>query len=381
MPRFGMPARQAVVGAVVIVALVGLAGLLRSADPLAEGALPTPHDGSTPTAAGAQASSATAGPICAGRFELPSGTSDRAVVPICTNGDLAVGDPNATRLVVVVHGDGRNAPGYFDDVVRAAATSAVTDAVIVAPQFATRSDLRGQGIDGVSSWSSESWKSGDRSRSDGDLRRVSSFDVVDALITDIVDGGRFPAIRTVIVAGHSAGGQFVNRYAAASPVDQAIRKAGVALRFVVANPSSYLYFDDRRVDDQGRLAVPSDADRQDCRHYDDYKYGLGARNEYLAQSSTDQIAARYASRVVTYVAGDLDTDPEDPTMDRSCEARLQGVNRLARARNYVASLTTIFGPGVLERHRLIEVPGIGHDGGAILNDPLVRPWLLGSGDG
>jgi len=380
MPRFGMPARQAVVGAVVILALVALAGVLRSADPLAKGALPTPLDGSSPTDAAALASGPTPGPICAGRFELPSGTSGRAVVPICTNRDLAVGDPSATRLVVVVHGDGRNAPGYFDDVLRAAATSAVTDVVVVAPQFATRSDLRGQGIDGLSSWSSESWKSGDRSRSDGDQGRVSSFDVVDALITDIVDSGRFPAIQTVIVAGHSAGGQFVNRYAAASPVDQAIRKPGVALRFVVANPSSYLYFDDRRVDDQGVFAVPSEADREGCRHYDDYKYGLGARNEYLAQSSTDLITARYATRVVTYVAGALDTDPQDPTMDRSCAARLQGVDRLTRARNYVASLTAIFGPGVLERHRLIEIPGIGHDGGAILNDPLVRPWLLGSGD-
>jgi hypothetical protein len=379
-----MPARRAVTGVVAIAVLIGLAALLRSSGPLMEGTstIPSPRDASAPSDTAGAAPSATSGAVCAGRFELPVRAADRAEVALCANRDLAVGDASATRLVVIVHGDGRNAPAYFDDVVRAASTSGVTDAVIVAPQFVTRSDLRDQHIDdAVSSWSSEGWKSGEPSRSDDRLGRVSSFEVVDALIANIVDGGRFPSIRTVVVAGHSAGGQFVNRYAASSPIDQAIRKPGVAFRFVVANPSSYLYLDERRVGSDGGLAVPSRDDRSQCRHYDDYKYGLDARNEYLSRSSSDQIKTRYASRVVTYVAGALDTDEQDSTMDRSCEARLQGANRLTRARNFVTSLAAIFGPAVLDRHRLIEVPGIGHDGAAILNDPLVRPWLFGSGDG
>lgn len=318
--------------------------------------------------------------ICPERFAVDLDGASRSV-PLCTTTDLEVGDPIATRLVVVIHGDVRNARTYFDDVTRAADASDAAAVVVVAPQFPTRGDVRRATItDDVLEWSAEDWKSGELSRGSDKDMRVSSFEVIDQLILAIVDGGRFPSIGSIVVAGHSAGGQFVNRYAAGTSIEERLQIAGVAMTFVVANPSSYLYFDGRRVDDAGAVEEPGRSERADCPGYDRYKYGLDERNAYMANSSRREIRQRYGTRVVTYVAGALDTDPDDPSLDRSCEGRAQGPTRLARARAYQTYLRATFPDEAMDHHRLVVVPGIGHDGGAILNHPLVRQSLFGSGE-
>ena len=53
--------------------------------------------------------------------------------------------------------------------------------------------------------------------------------------------GIFPNLKTVVVVGHSAGGQFVNRYAAGGA---GCPNPLVEVRYVIMNPSSYLYVDD-----------------------------------------------------------------------------------------------------------------------------------------
>src|SRR5262249_51528255 len=54
----------------------------------------------------------------------------------------------------------------------------------------------------------------------------------------------FPNLKLIVVTGHSAGGQFTHRYAAATHVEKQIR---IPMRYVVANPSTYLYLDETRL--------------------------------------------------------------------------------------------------------------------------------------
>jgi trehalose 6-phosphate synthase len=56
----------------------------------------------------------------------------------------------------------------------------------------------------------------------------------------------FPDLKTVVLAGHSGGGQLVHRYAVVGKAPAALASAGIHLRYVVANPSSYVYFSDAR---------------------------------------------------------------------------------------------------------------------------------------
>ena len=91
-------------------------------------------------------------------------------------------------------------------------------------------------------------------------KRLSSFAVADRLLAELSDAKRFPNLRRIVLAGHSAGGQFVNRYVAVGRLGES--GAGPArrleYRFLVANPSSYLYLDGRRpVAGGDRFEVPA----------------------------------------------------------------------------------------------------------------------------
>src|ERR1041385_3154541 len=53
----------------------------------------------------------------------------------------------------------------------------------------------------------------------------------------------FQILKMIVVAGHSAGGQFITRY---EMLNQVHDKLGVPVSYVVANASSYAYVDDLR---------------------------------------------------------------------------------------------------------------------------------------
>jgi hypothetical protein len=62
----------------------------------------------------------------------------------------------------------------------------------------------------------------------------------------LADRSLFPNLKAVVLAGHSGGGQLVQRYAVVGKAAAALTSTGIHLRYVVANPSSYLYFSDER---------------------------------------------------------------------------------------------------------------------------------------
>ena len=104
------------------------------------------------------------------------------------------------------------------------------------------------------------WSKGGQSSAAGRAWCLSSFAVLDKLVGRL--RGTFANLRTVVVIGHSAGGQMAQRYAAAS--------GDSGLQFVVMNPGSYLYLSPERPTAGGGYAVPAAAPSD----YDDYKYGL-----------------------------------------------------------------------------------------------------------
>jgi pimeloyl-ACP methyl ester carboxylesterase len=92
------------------------------------------------------------------------------------------------------------------------------------------------------SWSctGDSWRSGGVSASHPDL---TSFDFIDQVLKKLANKQVFPNLGAIVVAGHSAGGQFVARYQMANRVHDTL---GVPVTYVVANPSSYAWPDNTR---------------------------------------------------------------------------------------------------------------------------------------
>jgi len=343
-----LPAALAVLAALAAAALAASAAACSGGDPAPPTGPDTPPGPCTVPDA-----------RCAVRVEVAEGV----YLPAFATHDPAVGDASVTRVVVVVHGTNRNADDYFATMVEAARLAGVlSSTVIVAPHFQTAEDLPAAD---EAFWSSSGWKRGHLSSEDGPRPRVSSYAALDALVERLADRARFPAVREIVVTGHSAGGQVAHRYAAGSGEEDA--HPGLRFRYVVANPSTYLYPGPER-QDGAAWTIP---DTLACPDYDDWHYGLRNLNTYMSAVGPDLAAEHLLSRDVTLLLGTADTATS--LLDQSCGANLQGSRRLFRGRTLVRYLDARF-PG--HRHRAFEVVGVGHSSSGIYTSGVGRAVLF-----
>jgi len=311
--------------------------------------------------------SATAlGSVATDRLWGMTRTNVTQTVAYCGNGSIDGASSIVTSVVIMVHGDSRNSCDYARYTLLSAKAAGVGGStLVVAPRFITKDDAAASN-DSAMYWSDGGWKQGDASLTSPYPRAwtASSYDVIDAMIQHITEPGLFPSLARVVVAGHSAGGQFTNRYAATTHLSAAATP-GVARSYVVANPSSYLYLTSLRPVG-GALRALTSSEVSKCSSYDRYKYGLQRLNPYVAATTTSTIRSQYATSRVTYLLGGADT-LQDSALDTSCGARWEGLNRLVRGQNYFAALGPVLGTGVYNSQRQVVVPGVGHDGKTMFN--------------
>jgi hypothetical protein len=331
--------------------------------------------------AGPTRAQTTPRPMCPHRFAV-SAAEPSPTLAYCARQSLDVPDAAARRAVVVIHGDERDPGARQRDLERAATAAGVSNALVVAPQFVTEQDARAHDLgDEMPSWSNDGWKYGDQSRppvAGPSSPAISSFAVVDELLRRLADRAQFPNLEQIVIAGHSAGGQFVHRFAAGSVVEEPPPPLGIRLRYIVANPSSYLYFDDRRpvAERVGEVAVPSAAVLAACPRYNAYPYGLDNLNQHLRVVGKDALEARYASRNVVFLLGERDDDPQSPSLSTTCAANLQGAHRLERGNLFYAYLGQRFEPALYTRQPKAIIPDAGHSANAIFNSATGRAYLF-----
>jgi hypothetical protein len=270
--------------------------------------------------------------------------------PYYGNADISQGDKNVQKAIIVVHGTGRNAESYWNSINLAAGEANQKEkTLIIAPSFKVKGDSMASK---TLYWDSNNgWKQGDKSSSSLGTRR-SSFEIIDAMINELNDKSKYPNLTQIIVTGHSAGGQFVNRYAAGNQVN---KKGKLPIKYVIANPSSYLYFTKDRWFGSS-LRIPDFVSKKICPNYNDYKYGLDNRNTYMSTLSGFGLRAQYASRNVVYLLGKED-DNFDSDLDKSCGAMLEGFNREERGNNYFKYINEMLPSN---KHTKVMVPGVGH---------------------
>jgi pimeloyl-ACP methyl ester carboxylesterase len=277
-----------------------------------------------------------------------STSAGQGSLPVYVSADWSAPLPAVNRVVIVVHGTLRNADVYFHSAERARDAAGVSDrtTLLIVPQFLTEADINAHHLPPATlRWSSDGWKAGDPAEGPVPL---SSFDAFDAVLARLADTSRFPALRSVIVAGHSAGAQVVQRYAVVGRGEAALTAHGIRVRYVVANPSSYLWFGEAR---------PRPVNPAACPDFDRWKYGLGDAPPYVGDTSN--LEDRFINRDVVYLLGELDTNRAHPFLDRSCAAEAQGETRFARGMLNLLFLEQRH-PNLV-RHRIFAVPGVGHN--------------------
>jgi pimeloyl-ACP methyl ester carboxylesterase len=278
---------------------------------------------------------------------------------------------SVTRAFILVHGMLRDADSHFRTAVAGGfLASRLGDTVIIAPRFASSSAAQRHQASGCrdsmgageANWKCEAprtdtWRSGGP---ETDTPSLSSFDVVDALIAKLSDRNVFPNLSKIVVAGHSAGGQFVVRYAMTSTL---MPRAGVTVSYIVANPSSYAYLDGWRPK-AGASLTPGRASTEfapfegaaKCPTYNNWPYGLDRRRGYAGRLKTDDLIRQFVSRPVTYLLGDADVLTTG-VFDSSCPAGAQGASRLARGLAFADYMRERFNA----RHEVVTVPSCGHN--------------------
>jgi pimeloyl-ACP methyl ester carboxylesterase len=264
--------------------------------------------------------------------------------------------PDVTRALIIVHGRLRNAQTYLQSGMDAAEHAGVgPTTLVIAPQFLNGADVKRNHLGNqLLRWKGNDWMAGDASTGPG---QISSFGALDQIIKHLGNRTLFPALKEIVVAGHSGGGQVVQRFALTGHAHPALQNEGIRLRYVVANPSSYAYFSPQR---------PVKFDTTSCPGFNTWKYGMQHLPAYANGQSAEQLEQAYVSRTITYLLGQQDTDANHPALDKSCEAETQGAYRLIRGHNYFDYLK--------QRHpqlhqTLVEVPGVGHDGDGMFTSP------------
>jgi len=270
--------------------------------------------------------------------------------------------PQVTRAVVIFHGKGRDVDGYYR-ALRHAAHEAGGDAtatsILIAPQFLNEDDAQAHHLPKqVLRWRQGTWEAGTEAVGPA---QVSAYEVIDAIVAHLGDRRLFPNLQTIVLAGHSGGGQAMQRYAVVGGAE----RAGIRLRYVVANPSSYLYFTPERPVFKGDSVSYAPGSEKFCRNFNHWKFGLeNIREDYVRRSvavGAQALEDNFAVKDVVYLLGTDDIDPQEKDLDVSCAGEMQGPTRFARGRAFYAWLHRSH-PQQWNQ-RLWLVPGVAHSGG------------------
>lgn len=293
---------------------------------------------------------------------LPAGNGTRHVSFFRTYSFVAA-NPAVTQAVIVIHGTGRTAADYFRSMVAAAEGARLLETtLVIAPLFKARG---GSCHDPVEAnelyWSCDGWKYGQPALDSASAAPpIFSFDVVDRLLDRLNDNAAFPSLRRIVVTGHSAGGQFTQRYAAGNRIEPRLH---VPVTYVVANPSSYMYLDGIRLSEGGVCRADGTCagefetygGRGACPAYNRYQYGMDERTGYMVSVNDTAIRSQYASRTIIYLLGARDTQA-DPDLDVTCPAMAQGRNRFERGLAFWHYVTARYHAA----HGLVIVPSCAH---------------------
>lgn len=300
----------------------------------------------------------------------------------------------------MIHGTNRDADNYYRNALAATfLANALEDTVVIAPRIA--SNERGchdtLAPNEVSySCTGDSWRSGGTSSS---TDKLTSFDFIDEILLKLARKEIFPNLKHIVVAGHSAGGQFVNRYEMANQVHE---KLGVPVTYIVANPSSYAYPDNTRptaadwpvsagapgyvpeaaegpeggrggptVQKPGEAVFRPFRDARNCTTYDLWPYGFEHRSGYTARLTDEQLKHQLASRPTTYLVGELDVFPLGG-FDSSCAAMAQGPTRLARGLAFSKFVNQKLGA----HQQAIIIPECGHNARCMFTDEKALPIVF-----
>jgi hypothetical protein len=317
---------------------------------------------------------------------LVSTTEGKGLLPLYVtirdrNADLGGVYPVVKRAVIIIHGSTRNAGGYKNVADWAIHDSGEKNwnTLLIAPEFLEEIDASvNQVPEEVLRWKHGAWQDGENAHN----VPVSSFDALDAILERLSNHILLPNLQNVVLVGIAGGGLIVQHYAVAGRGGDALVHSGIHLRYVIVNPSSYLYFSSERpaLDSTGdfNFAVPPRECSGDNNHW---RYGIDDPPPYAANADFAALEQRYVHRDVVYLLGTEAIDPNEPSTDTSCAGEDEGPNRFFRGKAYFRYLELRHPELATEAasQQLWIVPGVGIDARKMLTSECGIAALFDAG--
>ncbi len=307
-------------------------------------------------------------------------------IPYASNLPLDEKNEGVSYVLVMIHSSSFDASWTMENTLEMLDLFDLRQKCLVfAPQFLKHEHIEGKSFHDLVYWDVNPFWGSNNAKTLPDKKKfmVSAYDIVDDVLKDLSRKDHFPNLEYVILCGHSAGGQFANRYAAANAVEPFLTKADIGIQYVVMSPSSYVYMSPKRSVDssRGEFAVPPDSILEKVPQYNHYGYGLEVLYSYHKRHglTAEKIRAQFQERNVLYLLGREDT--KEAWLDTSPAAMLEGRHRLERGLIYYGHLIDEFGAGIKKKQKVYVIPGAGHSSRKIMFSPLgskqiLRPILL-----
>jgi len=272
--------------------------------------------------------------------------------------------------------------------------------LVLAPRFIVPSDLPvNNTTQSYLQWEDVSngpWRYG--ANSIQPVPNISSFHVMDAFMKQI-HAANFANLEHIAVAGHSSGGQFVQRWTLLSSSFY----FGSIMTTVVANPSSFAYLTPLRYNSTNhKWSIPHAHGDNNCPAYNRWEWGLEPKVEttpdyvqavlqdYFDDTTPNNpyhyLIERFAERRSVYLQGSQDRCNVSSTslsatgrtndrpwcqshdLETTCQDELQGRTRFERSKRYMEMLALVGATGAGNHVRLV-VPMVGHDHSLMFASP------------
>ncbi|KAK4503374.1 hypothetical protein PRZ48_004289 [Zasmidium cellare] len=308
----------------------------------------------------------------------PTGASNLTLINYYSHGTTGgrIVESNIKRAVIALHGLLRDPNNYMTDTLNALAQAQASDAninadsvAVLAPYFPNGNDKNyaypwtdglgaGQGSQtSALVWSGSQWSAGGNNQYPYTSTNTSSYFVLDTLIQYFADETLFPNLNQIVLAGHSLGGQMLQRYAAVGPD----LNARVPVTYWIGNPDSYAWLNEDRP-----LSTAA------CPDYDEYRAGYSNYSDYpmtygvdLVNQGREAIQANYQNKQIAYARALLDHG--DHSSD--CGANTTGADRHERFFFFIQAWRPSCDDPASDNCDTVDLVNASHDNGQMFNSP------------
>jgi len=302
--------------------------------------------------------------IASKRYPIES-AGVKAFLPYESSHDLFSKNDFITRVIYSIHSSSYSAKSYFNRSAALVdkAPTQKNKTLIIAPHLLKKGHLSKLEDKKILHWEISPFWGSSKGMFDDKRLRISSYEVTDRILEQVVTGGNFPNLKTIIILGHSAGGQMTNRYAATGIFESEIANPRkIEVRYIVMAPASYVYFDGQRAvkGTINKFSVPNDPPA----NYNRWGKGLEELYTYHRKHKITPklIVDRYPSKKILYLVGGKDNN----VFGSSPASMLLGKHRLERGRIYYNYLKHFYGDKIKGNQYFKIVKNAGHSGGQLM---------------